>query len=238
MEGLVVVLIFGAIIVFVVVVIMADSGKEVKTIEPKISENEEFTASRVYDKDTYLAIDENNSKIAFLLSGKIQVFAIEKVVDVKLAIDKQTESSKGCGTAIVVGLVCGGLGILSGSLVGIVIGFVIGAVLGGIFTSSKQEEKINKIELKITIEDATHPLISVPFVEMASAEKWEGIIKTIIQKRKAPLESKPELDEKRKGMVADELKKLHQLMLDGILSEEEFQVQKSKLISAEQPKNS
>jgi hypothetical protein len=240
MEGIVVtIIILGTIIFLTFAFIMIDSGKKIKTstFEPKFL-SEVFTPSRVYDQNTYLAIDEIKNKIAFLIDGKVKLFSLEKVVDVKLTIDKQIESSKGCGMAIITGLVCGGFGIFTGSLAGVAIGFLIGAVLGGIFTSSKQEEKINKIELKITIEDTVNPLISVPFVGMATAEKWEGIIKTTIQKLKVPLESKSGLDEKLKVSVADELKKLHQLMLDGILSEEKFQIQKSKLILAEQPRNS
>ncbi len=212
---------------FIILEIIVQSlSKEVKIVNPDFLD-QDFSPTRFYNKNTYVAVDEEKQKMALFLSEETKVFSCEKIVDVQLAVEKHSESTKGCGAAIALGFVFGTLCFLSGGWGLLVVGVALGLILGGTFTPFKHVEKTHKIFLKLTLDDATYPVINIPFLEMSDAEQWLHEIEAIIQKQ-PPIST--ENKNENNNLVADELRKLHQLMLDGIISDAEFQNLKAKLI--------
>ncbi len=66
----------------------------------------------------------------------------------------------------------------------------------------------------------------IPISDLNTAKHWEEKIRVAITNSHDKLER-----EKNTNLIADELTKLHQLMLEGVISADEFQTQKNKLIS-------
>ena len=122
-----------------------------------------------------------------------------------------------------------------------------GGIIGGLSGSKKTTGIVTKIELKIIVNDMEQPNYSVIFLwkktkrgssEYARAreiaEKWYGMLKVLISladKEESNNAYQSMISNNNKFSIADELQKIVKLHEDGILSDEEFTILKSKVIT-------
>ncbi|MFJ7982230.1 SHOCT domain-containing protein [Lysinibacillus xylanilyticus] len=95
--------------------------------------------------------------------------------------------------------------------------------------------------MKITVNDINNPIILLKIFNTSTpwdkndeelkrysdiAMEWQGLFAVIINKGDKKVEAKA----KTENNTSDEIRKLHELLKDGILTEEEFNNQKQKLL--------
>jgi hypothetical protein len=134
-----------------------------------------------------------------------------------------------------------------GFIIGGALGGISGAVVGGLSGNRRQIEDIDDIDLKITVADPNNPIHTINFITkqfknggtitvkeaMKEAEHWQAVIAGVIKNtdEETGIKQTPIIEMKQTLSVPDELIKLNELKEKGILSEEEFQSQKKKLLS-------
>lgn len=193
------------------------------------------------DYDSMIALDEDNRKVAFISSKGI----VYKIVNYKDILESHvvedgisiTKTSRGgqIGGALLGGFIAGG----------------VGAIIGGLSSEKRTSDKVKKIELKIIVNDTDKPVQTITFLKgendkmfnkdtheykyaISQAEHWQSLMSVIIkQADEEEKQSKKGIKESNNNFysTADELKKLVDLKNNGILTEEEFNQQKQKLLS-------
>ena len=143
---------------------------------------------------------------------------------------------------------------IGGALLGAVVAGGVGAVIGGLSGSKTSSVgKVKRIDLRLTVNKVNNPIIDINFLNkkvekedgvydssMEEARHWQGIFEIAI--RRADMEditvvkSNGELEEDTqkalpKSFIADELLKLGELKDKGLLTDDEFEDQKSKLLA-------
>lgn len=189
------------------------------------------------DNNIYI-IDKENKELTHLNHNNYfpTYYRLKDIIEVSLVIDGETITSTTRGSQF------------SGALVGGLLAGGAGAVIGGLSGKTSSKESISKISLKIlmsnnekTIKTITFLDVKKPILKNSSifksafdkANEWEGQLKVILHEGK---KSKNENvvsnnDNKINSSIADEIKKLHTLVEDGILTNEEFALQKEKILS-------
>jgi hypothetical protein len=186
-------------------------------------------------------VDEVNEKIALIdHKHNMKIIDFSHILGCEIKIDGDTISSKSTSRTI------------GGALVGGVILGGAGAVIGGLSGDSKQKKTVSTLTLLIKIKDISNPTIryecynateatartknhvdinDVTFQNaLNSANEVKNII-TIILNRIDSNPNKPtEVSKSASSSTADELLKLHDLKEKGIITEDEFQCQKNKLL--------
>ncbi|GIK24692.1 MAG: hypothetical protein BroJett006_09380 [Betaproteobacteria bacterium] len=135
---------------------------------------------------------------------------------------------------------------IGGALVGALALGGVGAIIGGLSGKTKTTGKIKRVDLRITVNDTQNPHHDVNFIShetqkggivydhaIKEARQWHGLIEVLIKRA-------DQEDQERVGMatalrsisLADELKKLAELRNSGVLDDEEFQQQKTKLLNS------
>lgn len=219
-----------------------------KSLKNDLKEKGEFTISKYVNgfAGTYFfAIDEINEKIGFSSNNKktfinfTDIIGVELIENGNIVIKKNT--TRTIGGAIVGGVLAGGAG----------------AIVGGLSGSSTQKNKVTSVQVKILLRNIDKPSLDIICFESWMNSK---IVKTFrenrqeedyvyrIGKRNA-VEIKDlisviidRIDNKNKSIIeqstsistnsiADELLKLTSLKENGILSEEEFSIQKNKILN-------
>jgi hypothetical protein len=160
------------------------------------------------------------------LCAMSDVVAVEVLADGS-AIVKANRGSQALG-AVVGGALLGPLGLLAGAITG----------------STRSEDRIKKLALRVVTTDFERPNHDVLFFESASpkgdkrdsdllrpalqlAEKWNSRLTSMLRDSKASADqqsTRPPIS------VADELRKLADLRRDGILTQDEFEAQKRRLL--------
>lgn len=137
---------------------------------------------------------------------------------------------------------------VGGALVGGMIAGGTGALIGGLGTAHRSKDVVNRIELRIVVDDPDNPTRDIPFLTGqvlrnspqhqffdSEARAWHGRLAALIRAEDSLRErlwaeqqhvSTPPLP----SSVADELAKLAELRTAGVLNEEEFQSQKGRLL--------
>ncbi|MEQ1635932.1 MAG: SHOCT domain-containing protein [Methylococcales bacterium] len=135
----------------------------------------------------------------------------------------------------------------SAALGGLLLGGV-GAIVGGLSGKTKSSTTTNRIELRLIVNEVNNPLHDVIFLNveakkkdklyiksMQLARRWHGIIEVILKQTEDGKETTSKANEVKThpklSSVADEIKKLADLQSAGVLTLEEFQQQKAKLLS-------
>ena len=239
-----------AIIVFVVIVeIQVKNRKEEDEIrgimmESKVNDKEDFNATiKVVGISNFytFAIDENNRKVAYFDEEQETIIPYDEIISVELIENNTTIASKSTMRTI------------GGALAGGALGGGAGAVVGGLSGNTSMKKKVSLVQVKLRIRDISMPTLSINCFDcktMAAGEevKPDGMLGF---KYKQGLEHAnkiidlvsviiDDVDKKEKkslstnisnGSIAEELAKLADLKDKGILTEEEFSVQKAKLLS-------
>lgn len=141
---------------------------------------------------------------------------------------------------------------LGGALIGGLALGGVGAVIGGLSGAKKSSETVKKIDLRVSINDPKSPLHDINFKDpesesngiknphespMDQARHWHGLIGILIKladtedMQNEVDQSSAKETEQGKPSLADELSKLSDLRDKGVLSDEEFEIQKQRLLS-------
>ncbi|EMI11233.1 SHOCT domain-containing protein, partial [Anoxybacillus gonensis] len=187
-----------------------------------------------------IAIDNNSKQVAFVdLSENINLYNYRELLEVEVIEDGETVTktsrSSQIGGALIGGLIAGGTG----------------AIIGGLSGKQVTNEEVKKVYLKILVNDIDNPVKKVVLLDKQQAIKkshyeyqiakekaleWHSLIRVLINiadKEDTEKQSKETTVRQRESLfVADELLKLAQLHKDGMLTKEEFEAEKQKLLSS------
>lgn len=245
-------IIFFVVVIVGVGVVMAtveisqkdERKKAIQAIQAALEKIEDFTSSQSFvgeDGESGIAIDESRAAVC-LLSRKSEgvstrVIEYKDVLSCELYEDGQTVTKTSRSSQI------------GGALVGGIALGAAGAVIGGLSGKTVSEKgKVKRIDLRLIVNDTQSPCQDVNFLNLEcktdeflyktaieQARHWHGLIAVII--KKADQKDEGPATATRKGesntdSIADEISKLAQLKSEGILTDDEFQYQKMKLLSS------
>lgn len=144
---------------------------------------------------------------------------------------------------------------VDGAILGGVLAGGAGMVVGGLSGETKQKKNVSKVAVKIKIRDYSMPSLFIECFnsrellgnneiwsthnvyreELQNAQKIADYLSVIIddacKKEKSPSSQNTQYKSSKKSSVADELAKLAALKEQGILTVEEFRIQKEKLLN-------
>lgn len=234
---------------------LEDKNKLHKKIQNKFQQtNLEISQKFIsINSNSAIGVDENNKKVSIVESNgdtkKInanqveyteQIFLFKDILESEVLIDGETVTKTSRSSQ------------LGGALIGAVVAGGVGAIIGGLSGNTSSKEKVEKIQLKIIVNDTRKPIRMISFLEEPiSVDKkddkfkrandevmhWHSLFKVLIEiadsEDKKINETSHIIDEKNNGNtnVADEIRKLYALLKEGILTQEEFDTQKKKIIS-------
>jgi hypothetical protein len=193
------------------------------------------------DSDTALALDERRSTVCLIDNRRGSMAArvishndllSSEVFGDGTTITKTVRSSQ-IGGALVAGLALGG----------------VGAIIGGLSGKTISSTKVSSIVLRLTVNDTNSPIHDVSFLSretakgtaeykeaMQKARHWHGLIEVLIKRAetadKATVTGRHNSPQIGLGSVADELNKLAALRDSGVVTIDEFQRLKSKLLGS------
>lgn len=239
-----VLIIWGIAIAITVSSSVEANKKKKKAIELKLKSLLDFDPTQQVigsDGNSGLAVDESREKLCLItISGTVvstRVISNKDILSAELfedddSITKTVRSSQ-IGSAIIGGLLLGG----------------VGALVGGLSGKKETSGKVKHIDLRLLVNDTNSPLHDVAFMNVEGkkggiiytqaiqvARKWHGIVEVLIKRAEVEeslLASERQAPQALSSIsVADEIKKLADLHDSGILTSEEFQQQKAKLLGA------
>ncbi|AOM82211.1 hypothetical protein BBEV_0840 [Salisediminibacterium beveridgei] len=201
-----------------------------------------FNPSYNYNKTIGIALSDDKNSVGIINKLAVKKINYKKILKVDIVEDGTTVTSVSrvgqIGSALVGGMLAGGAG----------------AVIGGLSSEKTQNNKVRILELQILVNDELSPIKKVKFFESDNyvykddqnykfmyekAEKWKGILEVMINKadkeeQKTNSEYFGQSDKNEIESitsVADELRKLNDLTKEGIISKEQFEKEKEKLLS-------
>ncbi len=250
MITLIVIIVICAVIYFIGLSIISSNAKKKNATKKALLEekyktlksvNNFFPTKRVGHKNFIFAIDETNSKVAIVERYRTKIIPFEQILKVEYIENATTVASKSSirtvGGAIVGGAIAGGAG----------------AIVGGLSGDTTMKNKISLMQVKITLRDIQEPSICLKLIEYdyeggfdPSSDAWSEVYKenkkivnnivdslsVIIDKvDKENQNNKVSVTESSNQSIADELSKLVKLKESGVLTENEFEEQKQKLLN-------
>lgn len=230
---------FGIIIIFGVVYTNSNE-KEKKKRKDALGTK----ISKLPNKDNLKIVIGTTNQYAFVLDnvGKLiyymdivhtQKVTFDKIISVEVLEDSTVVSSKSSTRTV------------GGALVGGAIAGGAGMVVGGLSGNTKQKKEVSKLTIKIKIRDYSTPSLTITCfdvnngyygqiynVELQNAQKIADYVSVIIDEtdRKERQAQNAIQETPKTSSVADELTKLAALKEQGILTDEEFRIQKEKLL--------
>lgn len=215
-----------------------------QTMSSSLKGLDNFSTSRQLmgvDGNTGIAIDSSKGKVCLITrrgdSTHHKVIDYTDLVSVEILEDgssvTKTSRISQLGGVVVGGLVLGGAG----------------AVIGGLSGKKVTNDKVERLSLKIVVNNISNPIHEVLLQNTPSqkgglinkqaaneARQWASVIEVLIKRADHEHNASPppltEAAHKSTISVADELKKLAELHQTGILTEDEFQQQKSRLLQS------
>ena len=191
--------------------------------------------------DYAFVTDDINEFIAIVTPSNIHVHRYSDIVSISYEENGSDVYNKSLGGAVVGGLLFGG----------------VGAIVGGSTAKAKQNKEVKNMSIKILLKSTSNSTIILKIYEVgkdgavletkkdADRMHYEGLLKEvsgtkdifsiiidIVDKNIAIKKSSSVSPLLSSTSVADELTKLAKLKDSGILSEEEFNAQKSKLLNS------
>ncbi len=213
-----------------------------KNINDKINSLTDFTVNQVTLGDfiipgSGIAFDKNRKKICLIKWGNegidLNIISTRDILSSEIFMDgvsiTKTDRSSQLGGALIGGLAFGG----------------VGAIIGGLSGSTVSSTNIKDAILRLVINRTSNPIYDINFLHvnantednsdeyinaMQEIRHWQALMEVVI--KHADLEDNKKIDDNKKEVsIADELKKLAALKNEGILSEEEFLAEKTKLLN-------
>lgn len=224
---------------------VADSKQKVDdrgtTLEEKIDNLKDFTPTQkiIGAMNMYIfAVDHVRREIAYVSENEVVIVPYEKIISVEVVenntIIASKSSARTIGGAVVGGALAGGAG----------------AIVGGLSGDSEMKKKVSLVQVRIKLRDIKSPVLlincfdsnaMVGYKDIAPNSDKVGIeharaisdlVSVIIDDvDKAEKQSHSSVTTTVVPSVAEELAKLADLKSKGILTEEEFDKQKSKLLN-------
>ncbi|MDQ0885940.1 hypothetical protein QFZ81_001028 [Paenibacillus sp. V4I9] len=196
---------------------------------------EGFDYSHKYVEQNYnvvLALDESRNKLC-IIDTSVRVFSANEILEVEAIEDdvqvmKTSRGSQAAG-AIVGGVLLGG------------VGAIIGGLSGQRTTSS---DKVKRVYIKLVVNDMERPFVTIDFLNdklelsktnvkavkaIQDVNHWHSLISVLI-KRGDEKVNQSSRKESFNGSAADELLKFSKLVELGLMTKEEFEKQKVKLL--------
>ena len=242
--------VIGIAVVVLICAAISDAASKKKllnALDASLRSRTDFTLSQHVvgcDLKTGIALDESRGKLCLMTRSGAQftlrMIEMRDIVSAELFQDgdsvTKTMRSSQLGGALIGGLAFGG----------------VGAIVGGLSGQTRTSTKIKQIALRIVANDPSSPLHDITFMNteqkkdgivytaaMKNARHWHGILEILIKradvemKASQPAAAAPQAAATvaLAGSVADELEKLASLRNAGILTDDEFNTQKSKLLA-------
>lgn len=188
---------------------------------------DKFIATKKVGK--YIQFDEQNKKwiipngfFGSIVNAKVHDF--KEIIEYELLEDGESVTKGGLGRAVVGGVLLGG----------------VGAIVGGVTGRKKTNSIINSLKIKITLDDSSNPVAYINLINSpvksksivyktaySEAQEILSILKIITENTNKNVLNKNE----NNLSITDELLKLKHLKDEGILTDEEFNIQKSKILN-------
>ena len=233
-----------AVVVVIAIITIASVSKDNQKLEETVTavaSNEsalsDFTATKTIEGplSTYkVSIDEANEKVAYISMEGTKVFSFEDIISVELLESGVTVSKKSTSRTI------------GGALVGGVLAGGAGMVVGGLSGSSRERRKVSSIIVKVTLRDVSNPSVNIVCFEnyklppysdddgmylfYGPAQEIVDTLNVIIDKVDGRSTQAQKADTAPSNSLSDEIAKLHKMLTDGIITEEEFAKMKEKLL--------
>lgn len=151
---------------------------------------------------------------------KSQIRQFDDILDYELLEDRDSITSGGLGRATVGALTFG----------------ATGAIVGGITGKRKTKANCTSMRIKVTLNDIAFPVEYIDLIKTTTRKEsfmYKSAIKQaqeIIAVLQVINEMKKDTVSQKETSIADEIKKFKELQEQGIISTEEFEVQKKKLL--------
>lgn len=153
-----------------------------------------------------------------------KVYDFKDIIEYELLEDGDSVTKGGLGRAVVGGALLGG----------------VGAIVGSVTGKKKTKSVINSLKIKITINDTSNPVIYINLIT-TKVKSNSSLYKMAYSQAQTILsmlsiitksdENTAKEENKDTLSVADEVIKLKKLKDEGILTEEEFNIQKGKILN-------
>lgn len=149
-----------------------------------------------------------------------KIHSYDEIIDCELLEDGDSLTKGGLGRAVAGGILFGG----------------VGAVVGGVTGGKKTKSIVNSLRIKITLNSMSDPvtyinLITTPTKTSSFVYKSiEEIAQQILSVFSVILQEKDAGTESQANSSADEIRKYKELLDDGIITQEEFDVKKKQLL--------
>jgi hypothetical protein len=233
---------------FIVILILGilkaiDEHRDKRNLSNRIKSIKNFkTSDKFVSKNgkSGIAIDKFKKEVClFYPSGMSKIVPYNDIISCEIYEDG-FEMTKTSRTSQIAGVAVGGL-LLGGA----------GAIVGGLSGKRRSLNKINSINLRIIINSVNMPSISINFLNVECKKNsvickeaqdevqcWYSMLKVIIKQADIDNSNTKTINQQNhpeNTLIADELRKLVELKNDGILTNEEFESQKKKLLSGSIP---
>ncbi|MBE1446089.1 SHOCT domain-containing protein [Paenibacillus sp. OAS669] len=221
-----------------------ERSKKQKEAEDRLNRMPNYKSTQKYSSpsgDITLSIDENSKQISFVNTNfyhKDKTYKYRDILKSEILTDGISVTSTNRGSQ------------LGGALLGGLLAGGVGALIGGLSGSTTSQEKVKKIELNIIVNDTANPIHKIAFLDSdftsyaKDSHEYKDAYNTAYHCHQliGVLIRQADEEDKRKEIstsssnsqgnvsVADELRKLVQLKDEGIISGDEFEAQKKKLI--------
>ncbi|MDA2381444.1 SHOCT domain-containing protein [Bacillus cereus] len=235
------------------------SAELVKKMKEIVDGIEGFKVTQEFispDMEAMIAIDEDNMKV-LIINNKVenvaelsqtlskydyehQIFSYKDILQSEILEDDVTLTRTSRGSQI------------GGALLGGILAGGVGAIIGGLSGSTKSINEVKKVQLQIVVNNTKKSFYRITFMSAETAiskdssiyinsnkqiTQWHSLFKVIIDM--ADKEDKGNniqinhnnVSNTSTSNFADEIRKLHDLLKEGIITQEEFDSQKKKIIS-------
>ncbi|PGP04496.1 hypothetical protein CN996_09745 [Bacillus cereus] len=235
------------------------SAELVKKMKEIVDGIEGFKVTQEFispDMEAMIAIDEDNKKV-LIINNKVenvaelsqtlskydyehQIFSYKDILQSEILEDDVTLTRTSRGSQI------------GGALLGGILAGGVGAIIGGLSGSTKSINEVKKVQLQIVVNNTKKSFYRITFMSAETAiskdssiyinsnkqiTQWHSLFKVIIDM--ADKEDKGNniqinhnnVSNTSTSNFADEIRKLHDLLKEGIITQEEFDSQKKKIIS-------
>jgi hypothetical protein len=237
--------IFGGMIFLIKIVdkneleVQNDKIKKLNDLQSQINDLNISQKFQSHDFQSSILLDEEQKKVCFIFANddSIEIYDYKDILESEILEDgttiTSTSRSSQLGGAIIGGVLAGG----------------VGAVVGGLSGKKSSEQEITKIDLKVIVNNTKSPNKIINFLTvdpdingkpdpirrdspqyknaLSSISHWHSLLSILIKQVDLIDSENPSVI----LSIADEIKKLSDLYNQGILSEEEFNTQKQKLLS-------
>jgi hypothetical protein len=184
-----------------------------------------------------LAIDSTSNQIAFATArdSKTTFVAASKIMSVSIYEDERSITHAHRGRQI-------GAAVVGNALAG-----STGAIIGGLGAKAKSTDMVKRVTLRIEIDNPSKPLLDIDFLKSQTlrggyvheqtskeARTWSSLVTAIMRKTEGAVHDGAVAPSQLTDGKLEKLSKLGQLRDSGVLTSEEFDQEKARILTKEQ----